>query len=909
MKPHGARRLARHRKDGRLRRFGAAALTVALAVTSGGVVSALTAPAAAAAAVSQAGQDYATTRFADPWDYANPEDILLDNSGPAWNLQSGRVENGAVRGRFSDNGYISPLWGGYGGSLLLDRDGGRAGNAIDAARYTTVSFQAWSDRDVAAGLMWFDCPGGGVDAACGGGLSFALQAGWHTYVLRPTNSVYSGWPRSWSGQLNGLRLAVSPGPGGSDFALDWFRVAQTGSSGGVSWSNPGGGRGDLVWDANGDDADNVTGRTDWGVLGAVSGASGTADLSALPSGDYRIGVRSNGSVSRWTSVTLDAPLPRVITPNAVGDRDYATDVLGDPWDMNGPHDVAGIANATDISWANGRLAATNTSVDPSVRFRVGAGGLDGRVYRHLTITSGYDGPFDLRDAAGGGTMGRVMWNRTDGRSGQTNDVLTYGGTRTVTVDLGAPDAQLLEPEDPGSVSFASSSRVTEVRWDPNEDRGARRWWVDDVQLRSDFATTGTFPITWQDASGRGGGSATLTADTDRTGCNGTTVARNVPVAAGTNTTSWNTAGVAAGRYWLCLTITRGAATTSTYATGVLVVGTPPVTAPNRTPVGSFDGGRLDGANYTVSGWAFDPDTGSAPVAVDVWASGPGGVRTAARLSTGGDRPDVGAVVPGAGPRSGFSGSISLPQAGRYEVCLFGIDSAGGTNPLIGCRTVDVPGPVGSLDGAAIGADGSITVSGWTAEPAAPGRQTEVHLYVTGPAGTAGYSGTLTGQSRPDVARVVPWAGGNTGWSRAVQPQGDGEHRICAFAIGSRPEGANSLLGCSTVTVRSAFGALDSIRVSNGQFLVEGWALDPNRPQGQVEVHVYDTGPSGTRGYAGIRAGQSRPDVAAVFPGYGPAHGLRATVPAADRGTHTVCAFAISTGGAANALLGCRTLRV
>ena len=120
-------------------------------------------------------------------------------------------------------------------------------------------------------------------------------------------------------------------------------------------------------------------------------------------------------------------------------------------------------------------------------------------------------------------MGRVVWSRSDGRGGQTGPVLTYSGPRTLSFDMGLPDDQLLEPDDPGS-PFLSDNAVTILRWDPNEDRGGRRWYVKDVQLRSDFATTGSFPIVWEDGAYAAGGTAKLVADTDRTGCDGTTVA-------------------------------------------------------------------------------------------------------------------------------------------------------------------------------------------------------------------------------------------------------------------------------------------------------------------------------------------------------------------------------------------------
>ena len=660
-----------------------------------------------AGAPGTAGDDYATDTFADPWDYSNTDDLLLD-SGPAMKASNPQSGNGIARMHFTDNGYVSPIWGGYGGPLFIGRDGGKPGNALNTARYHTVTFQAYSNRDVSAGLFWFNCPGGTVGSNCGGGMPFGLKAGWNTYVLSPGASVYGGWPLAWGGSVNGLRLAVSPGTTGSDFALDWFRVVQPASGASFSFANPGGGGADLIWDSDGDNGNNTSGQTNWGVLAKVSGASGTADLSGLPAGSYRIGVRRSGTMANWTNVTLAAPLPRIITPNAVGDRDYATTVLGNPWDMNGPDDVAAVGNATNVSYAGGQLAATNTSNDPYVHLKLGPGGIDSRIYRNFTITSDYDGTFDLRDIAGGGTMGRVVWSRSDGRGGQTGPVLTYSGPRTLSFDMGQPDNQLLEPTNPGS-SFLSNNAITVLRWDPNEDRGARRWYVKDVQLRSDFATTGSFPIVWQDGAYAQGGTATLVADTDRTGCNGRTVASGVTVNQGQNTTVWNTSGVPAGRYWLCLTITRGGAVTSGYAGGVLVVGADPPTGPQADPdpLGSWDSAALSGRTYQVGGWAFDPNAPQQPINVDVYDHRPDGSDTGVRLTTGGSRPDVAAAFSGAGSNTGFNGSIQLRGAGRHSVCIFAINTGPGGNQLIQCRDVDVPGPSGSLDAVTSNAPGAL----------------------------------------------------------------------------------------------------------------------------------------------------------------------------------------------------------
>ncbi len=882
-----------------------ASASAGIASGAAGMPSAESAAGAVAAASGAAGHDYATDVFGDPWDYSNTDDLLMDN-GPTGSVSNFINGTGTALVHLTNNGYVSPLWGGYTGSLLLGRDGGRPGNALNAGKYRTVAFEAYSTRDVPAGLFWFNCPGGGAGSECGGGQPFSLRAGWNAYILNPGSSAFGGWPLGWGGSINGLRLAVSPGAAGGDFALDWLRVVEPNSGATAPWSNPGGGSGDVVWDLDGNDSNNIGGKTGWGVLTRASGTAGSVDLSTLPTGSYRIGFRGSNGYTGWTAVTLTAPLPKFITPNAVGDRDYAATALGDPWDMNGPADVSGVGGSTNLVYDGVLLAGTNVTNDPYINLRVGPGGIDGRVYRNLTVTSGYDGPFDLRDIAGGGTMARVVWARSDGGSGQTNDILTYSGTRTVTIDLGLPDDQVVEPGT-GSASFASGAAVTAVRWDPNEDRGARRWYLHDVQLRSDFATGGSFPITWQDSAYQPGGTATIIADTDRTGCNGTTVASGVPVNPGTNTTVWNTAGNPGGRYWLCLRITRGNAVTSAYASGVLAVTASPGPSPN--PIGSFDGASLSGRTYQVGGWAFDGNSPTQAINVDVYDQRPDGSQAGVRLITGGARPDVAAAFPGAGGRTGFNGSIGLYGPGRHSVCVYGINIGPGTNVLIGCRTVDVPGPIGSLDSVTSNEQGKLRVGGWASDPDAPRTSEAVHFYATGPAGTTSAAGVTT-LSRPDVSAAIPWVGPMSGFVATVPTAGAGVNRVCAYAINVHPPNTNPMIGCRTVNVQNAFGHLDSVSVRGSTIVAGGWALNPNNPPGAVEVHVYDNGPTGVRGYPGFIANKFRPDVGAAFSGYGSSHGFSATVPATGSGIHSVCVYAITTGGGAgNPLLGCATVRV
>ena len=293
--------------------------------------------------------------------------------------------------------------------------------------------------------------------------------------------------------------------------------------------------------------------------------------------------------------------------------------------------------------------------------------------------------------------------------------------------------------------------------------------------------------------------------------------------------------------------------------------------------------------------------------MDVYDARPDGTTGGTRVTANRPRPDVAAAVPGAGQTQGFELGLRLPGAGRHQVCVYAINVGRGSgNPVLGCRTVDVPGATGSLDDVTNPSPGVLATRGWAADPDAPGSPEQVHLYVSGTSGTAGTAGVLTGGSRPDVGAALPWAGASTGFAARVGTQGAGTTTVCAYGITVLLPRSNPQLGCRTLEVRNAFGVLDSVTVSAGSATLTGWALNPNAPGELVEVHVYDLGPTATTGHAGYRADQARPDIGLAYPAYPGSHGFQVVLPLGTDGAHTFCAYAITTGGGAgNTQLGCR----
>ena len=288
----------------------------------------------------------------------------------------------------------------------------------------------------------------------------------------------------------------------------------------------------------------------------------------------------------------------------------------------------------------------------------------------------------------------------------------------------------------------------------------------------------------------------------------------------------------------------------------------------------------------VVGWAIDPDSAD-PVPVHVYAGGVGVPILADRV-----RPNFSQYFPGYGDAHGFDAVVPVPGG---QTCLYAINLGfGTTNPQIGCSNLLGPTPIGPIESVTRVPNG-VRLTGWaldadTVDPV------PVHIYANGRFVQA----TTASTARPDVGSVFPAWGANHGYDVTVPVTATGAVQYCAYAINVGFGGVNPLLGCRTVTVGTQpFGILESITKVAGGIRVAGWVIDPDSTD-PVPLHVYVDGTF--RGV--ITANGSRPDVGAIFPGYGDLHGVDATVAATGS---QVCVYAINLGGGVNPLLACRTV--
>jgi len=581
-----------------------------LGLTAAAVLAAVAAPAAAQdpgapvpdSAVVQAAPDHFTETFADPVDYANPEDQLLiaaatQNAAPA-------MADGQLRWERRQTMDIAPVFAGYGPSALA---AGREGLAapVDAARHTTASFRLYSANRSAGAILWDRC--GPDRGRCGGETGFDVLPGWHTY--RVPLVARSGEP--WAPPVIEVRLTIAGDGDPVPTALDWFRLHADGPGVTVRWSGQ-----RLYWDADDDRANNAPDRPGWGLL-AEGGGTAVFPAASYPDGVYRFHADDGPSSA---PLTVTAPVPDFLEPDARGGEDYATAVRGDAWDLDQPGDVALLGNATDVRYEGGALRAVNGGPslgDPFLFLAMGAP-LDAARYHRLTVRTTLEGAFDLGFGPGGGSHGRLLWDAGDG--GQlvdSKELVVYPGVGEYVVDLATdPPTDVVENERPGRPGWVGN--ILRLRYDPNEDPGPRRWTVEEIALRADDRTAGdAFEVVWRDTAPA---SVALFADTDRAGFDGRLLVAGLEQQPGENRWRWDTREFPAGRYQLYAVGERAGTTGRRYAGGPVVVD-PRLAGPDRiaTAVRLSRAAHPEGARaaVVVSGRDFADALAAAPLAAAV----------------------------------------------------------------------------------------------------------------------------------------------------------------------------------------------------------------------------------------------------------------------------------------------------
>lgn len=115
-----------------------------------------------------------------------------------------------------------------------------------------------------------------------------------------------------------------------------------------------------------------------------------------------------------------------------------------------------------------------------------------------------------------------------------------------------------------------------------------------------------------------------------------------------------------------------------------------VTSTSHNPQGMLDSAEGSENKIRVYGWAFDADDYNKQLDIHVYIGGPAGSGAAATaIKADKSRPDVGRAYPGAGNYHGYDAWIDVNVSGNQTVYVYAINVGGGTNVLLGTKTVNV----------------------------------------------------------------------------------------------------------------------------------------------------------------------------------------------------------------------------
>jgi hypothetical protein len=116
---------------------------------------------------------------------------------------------------------------------------------------------------------------------------------------------------------------------------------------------------------------------------------------------------------------------------------------------------------------------------------------------------------------------------------------------------------------------------------------------------------------------------------------------------------------------------------------------------SEDPVGFLDlaGSPLPGS-VRVKGWALDPNVPTQALAIRAYVGGragaPGVVEHELGTVATEPRLDVAARYRSAGPGHGFDVSFPTMKSGTQSVCVYALNTGGGADRLLGCRTKSIP---------------------------------------------------------------------------------------------------------------------------------------------------------------------------------------------------------------------------
>jgi hypothetical protein len=533
--------------------------------------------------VVAAGPDFATEVLNNPWDMC---DVLDLSQNPdqrigfsSFNFLTAPCRAGGTTALVNGvvDSSVTVLDRGVYQHFLNPGQNGR-NFPIDTSRYRILSYKLLASSVETPQIFWFHTP---IADPSGDGMGERLMPltspGAQIQVGDLTQSLIPGMSPWTSGVVRGIRFDPNSGSAGGNVFLQWMRLTTAAGASGtpgnqnITWSGGSGNATVLVTDGEGtvfQVASNATSPFLW-------------NYGTLPPGTYTLTVnRTSGSGSKSFRINTPSQI-EVTSPSLTSGADYATTVLGNPWDMSDPADVqlSGFDYFTPPSFSGGLMTATNTTDDPNVSLLFYGNNsvpIDTAKYRYLTIRFQVDGPYDL----GLGSVGRFFWTSNpifDGNTATTSlPFIVWEGMNSYTFDLTTLATGLDGGlESSGGAETWLAATKPHLRFDPHEFLQARTFHIDDIKLTAKPVATTSFTIKFNGTDADGdAATVSLYYDTDTNPNNGKTlIASGIPQSTGQYI--WNASGVPAAEYFIYAESSDGVQTSGRYSTVPVIVAVPP----------------------------------------------------------------------------------------------------------------------------------------------------------------------------------------------------------------------------------------------------------------------------------------------------------------------------------------------
>jgi len=527
-----------------------------------------------------AGPDYATEVLGDPWDMCNADDMTVRPDEivgfSSFTFYPGPCRAGGMTIPVSgtaDSNFLMLSPGIYDAALNPGRNGRNF--PIDTSKYQVLSLKVWSDATDTPQIYWLHSPynhpsGSGL----GGRVVPTTNPGVQLMVADLTQSNIGGLLPWTSGVVRGLRIDPNSQHASENVFYYWIRLTPSANS-------PLAAKQTITWNGSGTATITVRDNIDGSIFPVVSNLAANSyvwNYGVLAPGSYTLTVTNSSGSGSATFTINNPPTIEVTDPSTTSGDDYATTVLGNPWDMSSSSDIqlTGADHLTNISFSGGELHATNTNNDPIVTLLYNTNNsvpIDTTRFRYVTFRLQVDGAYDL----GAGSVARVIWgSQASGPAAVSQDIIVVPGMNRYTVDLAALSEATdggLEPV--GGPAWTAGPKGY-LRLDPHEFATARSFHVDDVKLTAKPKGASSFAIRFLAADADADATTvSLYYDVDTDPSNGKAlIASGIPAAAGQFV--WNSAAVPRGEYYIYAEASDGVQVMGRYSNApVQVVTVPP----------------------------------------------------------------------------------------------------------------------------------------------------------------------------------------------------------------------------------------------------------------------------------------------------------------------------------------------